>query len=324
MTEPSPPTSLDSTPVLADVVRNGVVESVHHGSVIGIRPDLTVELSHGSVVEPCFPRSALKPVQALAMVELGLDLDAPMLAVACSSHNGEARHIELVEAILASAGLTPADLKNTPDLALHPPAQRAYLAAGGEPDSLHQNCSGKHAAMLATCVVNGWDLATYRDPSHPLQVAIRGTVEELSGEPVAHVAVDGCGAPLFSTSLLGLATCFSRIALGETGTARARVANAMRDHPFEVGGTGRSVTMAMETVPGLIAKDGAEGVYAAATADGTAVALKVSDGNARATAPILVAALVELGVKEDLSAIALTPVLGAGRPVGGVLARPLR
>lgn len=324
MTGPSQPHFLDSAPVLADVVRNGIVESVHHGSVVGIRPDLSIELSVGSVAEPYFPRSALKPVQALAMVELGLELDGPLLAVACSSHNGEPRHIELVEAILASAGLTPADLKNTPDLPLHPPAQRAYLAAGGTPDSLHQNCSGKHAAMLATCVVNGWDLATYCEPTHPLQIAIRKTVEAISGEKVIHVAVDGCGAPLFSSSLLGLATAFSRLALGEEGSARARVANAMRAHPFEVGGTGRSVTTLMETVPGLIAKDGAEGVYAAATSEGTSVALKVTDGAARATAPVMIAALVDLGVKEDLSSIAVTPVLGAGLPVGGVIARPLR
>lgn len=315
--------TLDGVPVLADVIRNDVIESVHHGSVVITRADGSLQLAVGEVEAPCFPRSALKPVQALAMVRLGLALDGPALAVACSSHNGEPRHIELVEQILAGAGLAASSLGNTPDLPLDPTSQRAWLIAGGERDSLHQNCSGKHAAMLATCVTNGWDLDSYREPGHPLQAAIRATVEDLSGEHVSQVAVDGCGAPLFAISLRGLARSFSTIALASAESAEGRVAAAMRSHPFEVGGTDRAVTKLMRAVPGLIAKDGAEGVFALATADGAAAAVKISDGAARATAPVISAALAAMGVAADLSSIDVTPVLGGGVAVGGVVARPL-
>src|SRR5699024_5362470 len=157
------------------------------------------------------------------------------------------------------------------------------------------NCSGKHAAMLATCVHRGWDTGPYLDPEHPLQQHILAVIAELTGEQVRYLAVDGCGAPQPSTTLRGLARACTRIARAPEGTAGHRVAAAMRAHPFLVAGTGRDATEAMQSVPGLIAKDGAEGVYAAALPDGRAVALKVSDGASRPRPVLLGAALRALG-----------------------------
>ncbi len=155
------------------------------------------------------------------------------------------------------------------------------LRAGGAPTPLAMNCSGKHAAMLATCVLQGWDTATYRDPDHPLQQAIAATYAELTGEPVEVVAVDGCGAPLLSASLTGLARAFRTLALAGSG-AEARVANAIRRHPEMVSGSRRDELALLRAVPSAIGKAGAEACYAVALPDGRTVALKIDDGGARA------------------------------------------
>ena len=300
-------------PVVAEVVRNGFVESRHHGRVVGLNPDGSIAFAVGAVDEPMFPRSSVKPLQATAMIDVGWrPEDEAQIALACASHSGEPAHLDVVRRILASAGLDETALQNTADLPLNEAAALAVLRAGGGKDALHQNCSGKHAAMLATCVAKGWPIDTYRAPEHPLQVAIRSTIERLTGETVAAVAVDGCGAPLFATSLVGLARGFAAIA------TRA-VADAMRAHPDLVGGTGRDVTAVMRDVAGLVAKDGAEGVYAAALPDGRAVALKIDDGAARARSVVLAWALEQLGVDPgETAALRDVPVLGHGEPVGSV------
>jgi L-asparaginase II len=256
------------------------------------------------------------------MLRLGWEpSDDEQVALACASHSGEPAHIDVVRRILAEAGLEPAALDNTPDVPIEPAAARALLRDGGGPDPLHQNCSGKHAAMLATCVARGWPTDGYRDPEHPLQTAIRATVEELCGELVAAVGVDGCGAPLFATSLVGLVRAFAAIAGAGPGLVERRVADAMRARPDLVGGTGRDVTQLLRAVDGLVAKDGAEGVFAAALPDGRAVALKISDGASRARPPVMVAALRRLGVEAPgLEPLATVPVLGHGEPVGMVRA----
>lgn len=314
---------------LAVVVRGDRVESVHLGHLVVLAPDGSVRLAVGDPEVTMWPRSSLKPVQAVAMLRAGLDVDDAGLALACASHSGTAEHLAVVRTVLARAGLDETDLRNTPDLPLDVDAAHAWRSDGGAPSSLTQNCSGKHAAMLATCVAAGWDTAGYLEAGHPLQQAVRGVVAELTGGPVVDVTVDGCGAPLFSTSLHGLATAFARIAAADDGGAEARVASAMRAHPWLVGGPGRDVSRFMAAVPGLIAKDGAEGVYAAALADGTAVAFKVADGSARPRAAVLAAALEVAGagggaLDDDavgaLRAVGETPVLGHGRPVGQVLA----
>jgi L-asparaginase II len=307
------------SPPLAEVVRSGFVESVHRGSVAGLRADGSVAFSVGAPEVPILPRSANKPFQATGMRAAGLELAGPLLAMAAASHSGEPFHLDAVRAILASAGLSEAALQCPADVPYGVAARLAWLKAGNPPDRLAMNCSGKHAAMLATCVTRGWPVDSYLDPGHPLQVELRETLERLAGEPVAAVAVDGCGAPLMGLTLLGLARATRSLVLGDGQV----VAEAMRAYPQYVGGTGRDVTRLMEGVTGLIVKDGAEAVYVAAMPDGRAVALKVDDGSARACVPALVAALRALGVDADvLQALAEAPVFGGGRPVGVVRASP--
>ncbi len=258
--------------VVAEVWRGELVESVHNGTVVGLDADGAAAFTIGAPDAVVFPRSSNKPLQALAMVRAGLDLDGELLALACASHSGEDFHLDGVREILTRAGLTEADLQTPPDLPLSEAAQRAKLAAGFGPEPLFMNCSGKHAAMLLTCVRNGWPTATYRDPEHPLQRLIAETIEELTGERIGAVSVDGCGAPLFGLRLRGLATAFRTIATAKEGTDERRVADAMNAFPQWVGGTGRDVTELMRALPGSVCKDGAEGVYAIALADGRAVA----------------------------------------------------
>jgi L-asparaginase II len=223
--------------------------------------------------------------------------------------------------MLALGGLGRDVLDNTAGLPYDEAAAHEVLRGGGGPDRIHQNCSGKHAAMVLTAAHNGWPITGYRDPDHPLQKHITATLEELSGESAGELAVDGCGAPLVPMSLTGLARAFSRLVQAAPGTEERLVADAMRSHPEAVGGTGRQVTALMRGVVGLLAKDGAEGVYGAALADGAAVALKIADGAARAASPVLVAALRRMGVApEQLADVPPSSVLGAGRPVGEVRA----
>jgi len=311
--------SLYDAPVVAHVVRSGFVESVHHGSVVALDAKGSTLLAVGDVTGPIFPRSSSKPIQALAMLRAGLQLHGELLALATASHSGEAFHLDGVRRILAGAGLTERDLQNTPDLPYGASEHEAWIAAGRAPTSLAQNCSGKHSAMLATCVAAGWDTATYRDPQHPLQQLIAATLADLSDEPAAAVGVDGCGAPLHAVSLTGLARAFSRIAAAPEGTDEARLAAAIRDYPQWLGGTERDVTALIRGVPGLIAKDGAESVYAVGLADGRAVALKIADGGQRARPVVMAAALRALGVEaEVLDEMADAPVLGHGQQVGSI------
>jgi L-asparaginase II len=308
----------DGAQVVARVVRGGVVESVHRGHLVVLAPDGSARMRRGEPDGTFFPRSSLKLVQAVAMLRSGLDLDGELLALACASHSGEPDHLSGVRRILAGAGLDEADLQNTPALPLDADAATAWVIAGNKPTRLTQNCSGKHAAMLATCVAAGWDRAAYLDPAHPLQRAIRATVAELTGDgDPAHVTIDGCGAPLFSSTPAGLARAFARIATAPAGTPEHRVAAAVRAFPWWLGGTGRFPTMLIEAVPGLVAKDGAEGVFAAALPDGGALAVKIADGSPRPLPPVVTALLGTLGVT-GLGDIGEVPVLGHGEPVGEV------
>lgn len=315
--------------VLVEVTRDGFVESRQRGWVVVLDPTGAAQLACGDVTSAVLPRSCLKPLQAVGMVRAGLPLRGERLALACASHSGEPEHARLAEAILTNRGLTADDLRCTPDLPLDGQAREEYLRAGGHPDRLHANCSGKHAAMRIVCDLNGWPPWDYLDAEHPLQVTLRETVEDLTGEPVVATTVDGCGAPAFAVSLTGLARGYAAIArAGRDGGAEYAVAEAMRGHPWAVGGAGREVTKLIEEVPGIIAKDGAEGVAAAALPDGTAVAVKIEDGDlgSRAAVRVLVAGLRSAGVEgEVLDDLATVPVLGRGRPVGVVrAAMPMR
>jgi L-asparaginase II len=290
--------------------------------VVALAADGSVALAAGDPQAVVFARSSLKPLQAVAMLRSGLDLHGELLALACASHSGEDRHLAAARKILAGAGLDEAALQNTPDYPLDADAALAWRAAGRPKASIVQNCSGKHSAMLATCVAAGWDTTTYRDPQHPLQQAVKATIEDLTGDAALdHLAVDGCGAPLFSCTVAGLARAFARLTTAPADSPEGRVARAIRQHPEYVGGTGRDVTRLIAGVEGMVAKDGAEGVYAAALPDGRAVALKVLDGAERPRPVLMAAALRRLGVDAPvLDDVGHVAVLGHGEPVGQVTA----
>jgi L-asparaginase II len=234
--------------------------------------------------------------------------------------------------MLEDMGLEEGDLACGPHEPLSSRGLKLLRESGARCTRLHNNCSGKHAAMLATCVVNGWPTDSYREPDHPLQQAIATTFADLTGEPIAMTAVDGCGAPLFSASLVGLATAFRRLALGidASGAEDAdavRVADAIRAHPAYVSGTLRDERALLTAIPGAIGKAGAEGCYAVALRDGRAFALKTDDGAARVRPVLMAEALRLAGVLEedgvDAEAVRRTGVvelLGGGRPVGEIRA----
>ena len=194
------------------------------------------------------------------------------------------------------------------------------FASGGicnGPTRLAQNCSGKHASMASVCVINGWPVEGYLHPEHPLQVLVRDTITELTGEEAAAVSTDGCGTPLFAHSLHAMARAYGRLASADEQTNEGKVAHAMRRHPDMVAGEGRDVTALMRAVPGLLAKDGFEGLQLVGLADGRAVAVKISDGGDRARMPITLEVLRRLGLDGGtLDTLQSPPVLGGGLPVG--------
>ena len=323
-----PLTDVAQSELLAEVVRSDFVEGCHRGSVIALAADGSELWRIGDPDRPVFPRSSNKPIQAVGMLRAGLNLDGELLALACASHSGEAFHIDGVRRILALAGLDESALQTPPDYPVDEQEKVAFIRAGQAPSAIAMNCSGKHAAMLATCVANDWPIETYPETDHPLQKVLHDTVADVAGEQIAAVGVDGCGAPLFALTLTGLARAFSRIATAPAGTEEARVATAIRGYPDWLGGTRRDVTALIAAVPGMIAKDGAEGVYAAALPDGRAIALKVDDGGQRARPPVMVAALRRLGVDvSGLDDYATAPLLRwwptRGRdPLGDLMTQP--
>jgi L-asparaginase II len=318
---PAPRESGAIPPVLAEVVRSGFVEGHHRGSLVLLAPDGSVEYALGDPAAPVFPRSSNKPLQAAAVLRAGLDLAGERLALAAASHSGEDFHLALVRDMLAEHGLTPADLRTPADLPLDPVEAEHYLAAGRVREPITMNCSGKHAAMLAVSVLNGWDRAGYLDPAHPLQRLVHTVVEEAAGEPVAAVGTDGCGAPLMALSLTGLARAFRSLVLAVPGSPERRVADAMRAHPEYVAGTRRPDTWLMREVPGTLSKMGAEAVQAVALADGRALAFKIDDGSARALGPVLARALELLGVDAPVVArIGRSPLFGGAAEVGEIRA----
>lgn len=313
----SPPES----PVLAEVVRSGFVEGRHRGALVALEADGSVAFALGDVDRPVFPRSSTKPAQAVAALRAGADLDGELLALAAASHSGEPFHLDGVRKILAGSGLTADALRTPAQFPLGERAYEDYLRAAGRPDPLVMNCSGKHASWLAACAANGWDTATYLDPVHPLQQLVLRTIEEFADERVAHVGVDGCGAPVPALSLTGLARVFRALVATCPGTPQSRVAAAMREHPEFVAGTDRVDTLLMRGVPGLVAKMGAEAVQGIALPDGRALAFKVDDGAVRTLAPIATAALRRLGVDAPVLAdLAEVPLTGGDVRVGAIRA----
>jgi L-asparaginase II len=302
--------------------RSGFDESIHFGAVVGLSSSGEIEFSVGDPSAPIYPRSSNKPMQAVAMVRAGLQLPPDLLALVCASHNGTPTHVEAARRILAIAGFDERLLANTAGLPLDRASAEAGFRARGGPPAVQMNLIGKHSGMVVTSAINGWPTdAGYLSPDHPLQQLITATIDELAGEGHRHIGVDGCGSPAHVISLIGLARAFRAIATGSGGEAGDQVYSAMTRHPEVVGGDGRDVTELMRNVPGLMAKDGADGVFGAAMPDGRTVALKIADGANRARPPVMVAALRALGL--DVSAVeplVVQWVLGHGRHVGEVRA----
>ncbi|MGA4506286.1 asparaginase [Propionibacteriaceae bacterium G1746] len=309
------------SPVLVEVVRGDLVECIHRARVVVTGADGQVQFSLGDVASPMYARSSLKPVQAVAMLSSGLDVEGRLLALAAASHSGQDYHLTGVRELLAGVGLGVEALQNTPDLPLDEAARVVWLRAGRDASSLTQNCSGKHAAMLRTCVRAGWDVGSYLDPAHPLQQAVAATVDEWCGGH-SPATTDGCGAPLFATSMTGLARAFGRIAAAGDGPAKL-VADAYREFPEYASGDGRDDLALHLAVPGLVCKGGAEGCMAVGLPDGRGVVVKADDGNARAVLPLTAAVLARLVAEPAaLSPLLTRPVLGHGRPVGEVRVAP--
>lgn len=255
---------------LAYLTRAGIVESRHHGLVCLTGPDGKLIQEHGNSRKLIYPRSAVKPLQALAMRRAGLKLSGAELAMSSASHQGTPEHTQIVLSILEGAGLKEADLQCP---VAWPGNLKARSAAPSETRAAF-NCSGKHAAFLAACVQNGWDTKTYLQLDHPLQKLIVEVIEEFSGENIPHSTFDGCGAPLHLMSLQGLARAVGKFAQNET-----EIRDAMLSNPWVVDDHGASDTMVMEK--GMLAKIGAEGVFVIGLSSGHGVAVKVADGSMR-------------------------------------------
>ena len=270
--------------VLAKVTRGDLVESLHLGHLIVLSADGSIYLSKGSPELPIYPRSAIKSLQAAAMLKAGLKVEAIELAIICASHSGSQNHIDLVTKMLNSRDISISQLKNAVD---KPLGEKEKILWGDKvPNQLAQNCSGKHAGMLITCLQNGWDLNTYLDPKHPLQDSIKNQIEELSGEKVSAISIDGCGAPLFAISLIGLARAISNLVKSEDDLYQ-QIVSACTKYPELVAGDGRLTTRMMQSVPGLFMKEGAEGVQVCALPNGRVIAIKIIDGSWRSVAPII-------------------------------------
>lgn len=310
-----------SVPV-AYVVRSGLVEGTHFGSAVVVDAQGKVEWSIGDVSSAMFPRSSNKLMQGLAMVRNGLPLKNELLALACASHSGEDFHLAGIQDILNAANLGTDSLKCPPDYPLDEIERDTFLAEGLGKASLYMNCSGKNSAMLFTSVLNGWDTETYLKPNHPLQVACRETIESVTGEKVEHIGVDGCGAPLMSMSLTGLARSFSQFSGPAADADQKKIATAIKENPLYLGGTRRDVTQLMQGVPGLVAKDGAEAVYGIGLGDGRALALKIDDGADRARIVVAMSVLQNiLGVvsQEVERQLDSQELFGGGVHVGKVI-----
>lgn len=305
--------------IVAEIVRSGFVEGHHHGTVLRVDPRGDVVWSIGDPDTVIFPRSTNKPIQAVAMLRAGLPLEGRLLAMASASHSGEAIHLAAVREVLALAGLDESALQTPPSYPYDAQVHADWLRAGGGRESILMDCSGKHAAMLLTCVTNGWPTDTYLAPEHPLQVAIGTTFTELTGAPPESVGTDGCGAPLLATSLRRLAHAIGGIMAADPGSPERRLVDAMVANPAYLSGTTRDEMFLMKAFPGAIAKSGAEAVYVVAMPDGNTFALKLDDGGDRARAVVMARALTLAGYQHEL--LRQEPeILGGGRPVGSIRA----
>ncbi|PZE71317.1 MULTISPECIES: asparaginase [unclassified Curtobacterium] len=313
------PLTADGSVELAVLERSGFDESRHIGAGVVVDATGTVIDSVGDVTASIYPRSTMKPFQALAVRRAGALFSDEELVLTTASHAGTAAHQALALHMLESFDHVEADLGCPPDM----PFDRGTARTMDGPRRLAMNCSGKHAGMLAACRVNGWDEATYLDIEHPLQQRVRSVVEEYTHETVDLVGTDGCGAPVFPLTLTGLARGFAGV-VARADDDSAALTDAVLAHPWAIDGVGRANTVTIERLQ-VLAKLGAEGVMVMGLPGGAAVAVKVLDGSQRA-GTLAALALLERnglvasdGVAEVLEATG-ERVLGGGVPVGAVRA----
>lgn len=315
---------------LAVVERSGFVESRHVGSAVVLGPDGSVVRSLGAPTAPVFPRSSMKPFQAIAIMGAGVPLEGAAAVLATASHAGTPAHLSVVRGLLAQAQLTEGALQCPADWPLDSAARDDAIRAGQSKQPLFMNCSGKHAAMLLACTVNGWATENYLDPQHPLQLLIRDTIERLTGEKVVTTGVDGCGAPVHAMALTTLARGIQRIATASDRSPfalyrnAATLKNAVLADGWAIDGPGRANTVVIDRL-GVFAKGGAEGVMVMAAPDGTTVTLKMLDGSLRAATIVALSLLADAGAVERSAVDALVPeldlaVFGRGVPVGAIRA----
>lgn len=329
----------EAAPVLVDVTRGAMTESRHRGHAIVVDPAARVVRSWGEPETLIYPRSAIKPLQAIALIESGaadaFGLDDAEIALACASHGGEPRHVQAIEAWLKRVGLGVDALACGAHWPTHDASAQALRCAGLGPSAIHNNCSGKHTAMLTTALHKGEPIEGYLAFAHPVQQRILGVLEQMCGVDLADAprGVDGCGIPVYGLPLGNLALAFARFAdpvelPDRRATATLRIARAMTAEPYMVAGGDRFCTALMTaTGADIVAKVGAEGVYCAALMKlGLGVALKIEDGGVRAAEVALAAILRDLGVLDADRLAALRrwvePTLRnrAGKIVGAIRA----
>ncbi|PYY62973.1 asparaginase [Curtobacterium sp. MCSS17_011] len=311
------PLTADGSVELAVLERSGFDESRHVGAGVVVDASGAVIDSVGDVTASIYPRSTMKPFQALAVRRAGALFSDEELVLTTASHAGTAAHQALALHMLESFDHVESDLGCPPDM----PFDRGTARTMDGPRRLAMNCSGKHAGMLAACRVNGWDEGTYLDIEHPLQQRVRSVVEEYTHETVDLVGTDGCGAPVFPLTLTGLARGFAGV-VARADDDSAALTDAVLAHPWAIDGVGRANTVTIEQLQ-VLAKLGAEGVMVMGLPGGAAVAVKVLDGSQRA-GTLAALALLERnglvasdGVAEVLEATG-ERVLGGGVPVGAV------
>lgn len=313
---------------LAVVERSGFVESRHAGAAVVLSSDGDVIAQYGNPDALILPRSSLKPLQAIACLTAGAVLEGEQLAMSTASHSGTDRHAGVVRDMLTEGGLTEDHLACPPAWPSDTATRDDMVREHGQQARIRMNCSGKHAAMLRACVATGWPTDGYLDAAHPLQAHIRDVIERLTGEKVAHLAIDGCGAPVYALTLTGLTRAIHRVgtASDRSPFALHRVAGslvrAVRENPWTIEGPGRPDTIAIEKL-GVFTKGGAEGVMVMVAPDGTTVGLKMLDGAARASTIVAATLLSRAGALSDADVATLAEalpltVLGGGDVVGHV------
>ena len=283
---------------LAEVTRGGLVESWHRGIAVVTDPEGKVVVHKGNAKRLIYPRSAIKPLQTVAMRRAGLTLTGEELAITSASHRSTPAHITIVKSILAKAGLTEADLQCS--------------------EGIQYNCSGKHSGFLTACVSNGWDTKSYLSLDNPIQKLVVEVLEEFSGERVLHSTVDGCGAPLHSMTVEGVAKAIGKVTATETELVDTLTANG-----WVISNHG--VPDAVLLDHGFVAKNGAEGVFVVGTRSGYGICIKMADGSLRAAPLIAIKLMLEqdlisVDLYEELKVKFAVPSLGGGKPQGEITA----